>query len=561
MANFKKILEDFDDAIVQRGKIYYREGRVIDLQEIFPGEYRATVRGVEDYTVFVALDHDEACSFDCDCPYSDAPYCKHVVAVLLAIEAKSVLPRSKSEKASQTKSESLDVLLAGLPKDKLVALILDIASAFPSAKSWLKAHMSLPKDEIAAYRQMIRQVADSCMHDHFIGYLDMDDALRGAEDALAHLEEMILSPADIMQTLDFALMIVEETLSIMDSGDDSDGDASWIISSCLEALEHLFSQRLFQEDADTWQNYCHRLMHMVQSPMLCGLGSWNELLIDQCVRIADRLPALREELLQYQLHKMASGEDKEDSSSQLERQKAQEAYFALLARWGEEEAARAFAAEHMDNDAFRIYFYENYLQQKQFDKAIDLCLQAEEACGPYPGLYRQWQKRRYDVYVLSADQDAQKQLGEALLLEGEDEFYPLLKKLYSPDAWSLKRAELLDQLYQRRQHTYLHIITDENDKQRLIAYVRANPTCVFALYDHLLPDYAGEIQDLFLSAITIMASRATDRKAYQNVCRHLRIVSKACGKRIAIALIHELQRAYPRKSAFQDELQKLLKQY
>ena len=150
MANFKKILEDFDDAIVQRGKIYYREGRVIDLQEIFPGEYRATVRGVEDYTVFVALDHDEACSFDCDCPYSDAPYCKHVVAVLLAIEAKSVLPRSKSEKASQTKSESLDVLLAGLPKDKLVALILDIASAFPPAKSWLKARMSLPKDEIAA---------------------------------------------------------------------------------------------------------------------------------------------------------------------------------------------------------------------------------------------------------------------------------------------------------------------------------------------------------------------------------------------------------------------------
>ena len=40
MANFKKILEDFDDAIVQRGKIYYREGRVIDLQEIFPGGSR-----------------------------------------------------------------------------------------------------------------------------------------------------------------------------------------------------------------------------------------------------------------------------------------------------------------------------------------------------------------------------------------------------------------------------------------------------------------------------------------------------------------------------------------
>lgn len=558
MFDLNQSLKDFDDVIIERGKRYYHEGRVSDLQEVFSGEYQATVHGSEDYTVFVKLGHDNSYSFDCDCPYWNAPFCKHVVAVLFAIGATSAHPASKNP--SPTNSEQLDVLLSELSKKTLISLLLDITSAFPLSKSWLKARISSPKDEIAVYRQMIRQVAGSYLHHHFIHYRDMSNALRGAKDAMAHLAEKIPS-SDIMQTLDFGLMVIEETISIMNDGDDSDGKAGWIIASCLDNLERLFTQRVLQEDAGTQQQYYLRLMNTVQSPMLRGWSSWSEQLMEQCIRIADQLPSLREELLQYQLHKMAPIEDKEDYIGRFEQQRAQQTYFALLSRWGKEAAALAFASAHMDNDSFRVYFYKNHLQHKEFDKALDLCLQAEEASISSPGLYRQWQKRRYAVYGLTARQDEQKQLAEVLLLEGEGQFYSLLKELYDSDAWPPKRAELLDQLYHRQQYTYLDIITNEKDKQRLIAYARVNPTSIFDVYDHLLPDYASEIQNLFLSVIKLLASRAADRKAYQDVCSRIRIVGKACGNHTAIALIHELQQTYRRRPAFQDELQKILQHY
>ncbi len=561
MFDVAKVLEEFDDRIIERGERYYHEGRVVDLQELFSGEYQATVRGSEDYTVSVTLGPNSQYAFDCDCPYWNAPFCKHVVAVLLALQARSIQTEPAPEKASQPKEAPMDALLSGLSKEKLVSLLLEITSAFPPSQSWLQARISPPEDEIASYRHTIRQIAGVYLHDHFIRYRDMGYALRGAEEALARLEEKLLSSDDVLQTLDFALMLAEETLSIMNSGDDSDGGAGEIIFSCLDTLEQHLLQRVLQEDADIQQKYYQRLMAVIQSPLFRGWDSWNRQLMEQCIRIADQLPSLREELLRYQLKKMEPMEDAEDYIGQFEQQQAQEAYFTLLSRWGEEDAAHAFAAKHMEHDSFRIYFYEDYLRQKESDKAIDLCLQAEKACVSCPGLYRQWQKRRYAVYALSNRQDEQRQLAEALLMEGEGEFYPLLKGLYSPDAWPLKRAELLDQLYQRHQHTYLETILAEDDRLRLIAYVRLHPTAVFHFYDRLLPDYANEIQNLFLSAMKILASQATDRKAYQNVCRHVRIVGKVCGKSSAIALIHELQQAYPRKPAFQDELQKLRKHY
>ena len=70
--------------------------------------------------------------------------------------------------------------------------------------------------------------------------------------------------------------------------------------------------------------------------------------MEQCIRIADQLPSLREELLRYQLKKMEPMEDAEDYIGQFEQQQAQEAYFTLLSRWGEEDAAHAFAAKHME---------------------------------------------------------------------------------------------------------------------------------------------------------------------------------------------------------------------
>lgn len=70
--------------ILARGEDYYDSGAVLEIEEESPGEWFATVCGMEHYEVTVSLVGDEIADWEYDCPY-DGNICKHVVATLLAI--------------------------------------------------------------------------------------------------------------------------------------------------------------------------------------------------------------------------------------------------------------------------------------------------------------------------------------------------------------------------------------------------------------------------------------------------------------------------------------------
>jgi hypothetical protein len=67
----------------QRGRTYYEQGRIQQI-EVEDGTAQATVRGTHDYRVTVDLTRDRIRT-ECSCPYDYAGDCKHVVAVLLAV--------------------------------------------------------------------------------------------------------------------------------------------------------------------------------------------------------------------------------------------------------------------------------------------------------------------------------------------------------------------------------------------------------------------------------------------------------------------------------------------
>lgn len=81
--NLKNFHQEISRIILQRGKDYYNEGAVIDLEEEEEsGLWNAQVEGSEIYQVEVQLgENGEIDSFFCDCPH-DADVCKHIVAVL-----------------------------------------------------------------------------------------------------------------------------------------------------------------------------------------------------------------------------------------------------------------------------------------------------------------------------------------------------------------------------------------------------------------------------------------------------------------------------------------------
>lgn len=54
--------------IWHRGKDYYEDGAVAELEEVAHGDWHAVVEGADDYHVEISLAGDRIVSYDCDCP-------------------------------------------------------------------------------------------------------------------------------------------------------------------------------------------------------------------------------------------------------------------------------------------------------------------------------------------------------------------------------------------------------------------------------------------------------------------------------------------------------------
>lgn len=95
------ILECASEASVWRGYHYYKERRVVYMEEIRAHVYAAAVQGTqkEPYAVKMDLDHPEEST--CSCPYAMnmQVVCKHIVATYFAIfpEAAEALERAADE--------------------------------------------------------------------------------------------------------------------------------------------------------------------------------------------------------------------------------------------------------------------------------------------------------------------------------------------------------------------------------------------------------------------------------------------------------------------------------
>lgn len=71
----------------ERGVNYYERDRIQKL-EVEGGDITAIVRGSRDYDISINID-DDTIRTVCSCPYDYAGDCKHIVAVLLAVEDRS----------------------------------------------------------------------------------------------------------------------------------------------------------------------------------------------------------------------------------------------------------------------------------------------------------------------------------------------------------------------------------------------------------------------------------------------------------------------------------------
>ena len=119
-----------DNKILQRGISYYFDGAVDEIWRESDGVYHAVVDGSEPYEVDFEIDTAGViASHFCDCPYDWGEYCKHEVAVFLAVrellKSAETLPTSR-----QKKERGLKALLENHTKEDLIILLCELSREY-----------------------------------------------------------------------------------------------------------------------------------------------------------------------------------------------------------------------------------------------------------------------------------------------------------------------------------------------------------------------------------------------------------------------------------------------
>lgn len=249
--NFKATLPP---EILKRGRDYYRNHHISDLSFDDEAEWTAQVEGTETYDVVITQQPGGDLTWDCTCPYAESAACKHIAAVLYAIEAdySDAIGRKKpasNAKRKPTKADLLRQALIEMPHDALVKLLVDWAAAERAMMDQLMLRVGAKGSQPADYVTMVKAALRVGKGDY--GYMDYAGVRRVAREL-----EMLIAQAkqklhDGQPLVAIAIMraIIETMGEPFQSMDDSSGSMFETILKALETLKRAAQHPLVTDAA------------------------------------------------------------------------------------------------------------------------------------------------------------------------------------------------------------------------------------------------------------------------------------------------------------------------
>ena len=229
------------DAAFKRGAAYHTDGRVTILDRS-SRRVVARVAGNKDYSVTLSGSGTEI-DGTCSCPaFEDRGFCKHLVAVALAVNAAG--GRNGADKADR--SDRLRRYLAGKGVDALVTMLLEVAARDAALFERLDvaAAMALDDDETLR-RRLVAAIDRATATRTYIGYRE---ALAWAEGVAEVLDRIGAPVADgraapVLGAIEHGLAAIAEAIQ---SIDDSDGHGGALLAQARDI--HLAACRAMRPD-------------------------------------------------------------------------------------------------------------------------------------------------------------------------------------------------------------------------------------------------------------------------------------------------------------------------
>lgn len=542
--NIQDILSDADERILARGQEYYADGMVEEWHYTAAATIEASVQGSDEYpyTVEIRTDgHGRITDCCCDCPYDYSDICKHIVAVLLALEDSAAEDGLQSASAASrpsaqqvleklTEAQMRDFLRRQITTDKQLAKALCDHFVEPDAVQ-----------ELASVRralQNLRQEADSAWGNWHLTQQQYDKL-----DIHAARARLRLSQGHHLLAAQIALEVLKAGFHMLEAIDDG-SDFHIITNDMVDVL----CEAAEENSAD-------------HSPMLKLL----EAAVEQCAewghedameQLLEAIPHLLPENGREYIHSLIQKTEQDFPGRSLDRTQRLEA--KIIERFDGKEAADAYRLSHLENDSFCAMAIAQAMSEHQFQRAAEYCRMRLDACE-HKLQKLHWLQLLLRIYQEAHDAEGLMQTLTELTLIQPAAYFEYLRQLHMQrgdwqTVWLLLRERLKSEVSPQE---YMSILHKEQQWPLLMEEVSRWPEQITAYGKKLIHYDRQRTIAMYETTILHRARSATQRSMYAHVCDGIHSLYKAGGRSEALEIVTRLQNKYKRKPAFQDELNRL----
>lgn len=280
--------DEFAPHILARGTKYFEEGHVSRIQRV-NNTYIADVEGTYEYEVEITIEDGGIKGMLCNCPYAETDNCKHMAAVLCALETEDIAieeltlaptpPIVSHIPLEMPWLEAID----NLPEETVRKELLKRADR----EDWLKERLAvlylggLPEGQIQNWKADLQEIAS-----HYInrrGWISDEDAWEFTDDLGDFLNDHLPLLLEVNAVMDafYLVWIVMET-ALEWHVDNSDDDVDDLLEGCEERLRKVYSMatdeqreqmmQWYQEHRNPeWPGSVENMDHIFQSLTLANI--------------------------------------------------------------------------------------------------------------------------------------------------------------------------------------------------------------------------------------------------------------------------------------------------
>jgi hypothetical protein len=579
MLTLKNFELQISSTIIHRGREYYENDAVIDLEETEKDCWHAEVIGTDTYEVEVVLFGKEKIkSYSCDCPY-DGDICKHVVAVLFLLREeitntavlKKVVPRT-----------DFSQLLQKISLEEYQEFILTHAAKDKTFKSLFERHFADKDSSINIGDKYKKQLKSLIRNNSSGDFIDYRSIQRLANEINGLLDEgrKFIQKDNFHGTFILARSVLTEVIELITYCDDSSGYIGDIINACIELIMVVAGAESLAVDLQ--KEVFDFVQSAINRPIYFDYGDFGYEMVNVYQTLSIKLNKEKSFLnfVDGQI-KMASADNNSYRKEYFLVRK-----IALLKAIGNVRDAQELVQQNLDIVDVRRGEVNNLIEEKDLFTAKKLIAEGIEVAEKkgHPGTITEWEKEFLRIAVLENDTRMIRHYTKNFafdrgfnknyynqwkstftITEWEEEIEKYIEERiasielqyqknkgnawYSPDTLLL---DLLSPVYIEEKYwdRLLALMSKETDLNRLLQY-----------HTYLIKIYPVQLLTIYLPAFEHKGDVAGNRREYTDLAIKMEKVMRAIpeGKDEIIAVAKGLIRKYPRRPAMIEELNAVIR--